>query len=307
MSKNNTLIRLGSAVCILAFLTISVSTYGDEGGRTGRTRKTSTSGCSCHGSAVSGVTLSNQRTSSVVKGQTAQFSLVITRSGLTGAGLDVATRRGTLAAVTSGTRLQSGEITHNNNLPMTAGSITILFNYTAPATAGVDTLWADGLASNSDGNESGDQWNWAVNRNVNIIEPSSTLNLTALIEGLYNPGTNTLVSDTATIYLRNTTSPYAIVSSSKAILNSSGVGAFTFTGVSNGVPYYIVLTHRNAIETWSAAGNSFTANSMDLQLYNIIVTSLRKQSSIIGNKMDSFQWRCKSGRGYRWNRCRFDR
>lgn len=77
-----------------------------------------------------------------------------------------------------------------------------------------------GLASNSDGNESGDQWNWAVNRNINIIEPSSTLNLTALIEGLYNPGTNTLVSDTATIYLRNTTSPYAIVSSSKAKLKS---------------------------------------------------------------------------------------
>ncbi len=288
MNKNNTLIRIGLAVFVLAFLTISITTYGDEGGRTGRTKKTSTTGCSCHGSAVSGVTSVINGPASVVKGQTAQFSLVITRSGLTGAGLDVATRRGTLAAVTSGTRLQSGEITHNSDLPMTAGSITILFNYTAPATAGVDTLWANGLASNSDGNESGDQWNWAVNRNINILEPSSTLNLTALIEGLYNPGTNTLVSDTATIFLRNTTSPYAIVSSSKATLNSSGIGNFTFTGVANGVPYYIVLTHRNANETWSAAGNSFTSNSLTYNFTTSSAQAYGNNMQLLGTRWTAF-------------------
>jgi hypothetical protein len=288
MKKNNLLVRIGVATLILMFLSISISTYGDQGGRTGRTRKSSTTGCSCHGSAVTGVSATINGPTSVVKGQTAQFSLVISRAGQTGAGLDVATRRGTLAAVTSGTRLQSGEITHNNNLAMSGGTITILFNYTAPATAGVDTLWANGLASNSNGAEDGDQWNWAVNRNVNIIEPSSTLNLTALIEGLYNPGTNTMTADTATVILRNSTSPYAIVSSSKAVLNSSGTGAFTFTGVSNGVPYYIVLTHRNAIETWSAAGNSFTSNSLTYNFTTAATQAYGSNLQLVGTKWTSF-------------------
>ncbi len=262
--------RTSLAVLILAFLSISISTYGDEGGRTGRTRKTSTNGCSCHGSAVSGVSSTISGPTAVVKGQTVQFSLLINRAGKTGAGLDIATRRGTLAAVTSGTRLQSGEITHNNNLTMSGGAITILFNYTAPATAGVDTIWSNGLASDSNGGEDGDDWNWSVNRHINIIEPPKTLNLTALIEALYNPGLNTMISDTATVYLRNATSPYAIVDQSKAVINSLGSGVFTFSNALNSTPYYLVVVHRNSIETWSASGNSFVSNSLS---YNFTTAS----------------------------------
>ena len=87
--------------------------------------------------------------------------------------------------------------------------------------------------------------------------PLKTLNLTALIEGFYN-GT-TMVSDTVTVELRNTVAPYALLESKKVVLNTLGFGVGSFSAVSDGAPFYLVLKHRNSIETWSATGKSFTA------------------------------------------------
>ncbi|MEO8210352.1 MAG: hypothetical protein ABI840_07300 [bacterium] len=86
------------------------------------------------------------------------------------------------------------------------------------------------------------------------------LNLTALIEGLYNGGTNIMVSDTAKVYLRNDFAPYDIVDSAVSVLNAGGNGIFVFSNAVNGVNYYIVVDQRNSINTWSAAGNSFAGN-----------------------------------------------
>ncbi|MBK6878674.1 MAG: hypothetical protein IPG99_20125 [Ignavibacteria bacterium] len=85
----------------------------------------------CHGSAVVRVTsvIKKRIHTSVVKVRRHNSHWSSQGSGLTGAGLDVATRRSTLAAVTSGKTSKRFEITHNNNLPMTAGSMTIPFNY----------------------------------------------------------------------------------------------------------------------------------------------------------------------------------
>ncbi len=107
-----------------------------------------------------------------------------------------------------------------------------------------------------------------------------TLNLTAFIEGFYNPVSNIMVSDTAIVYLRNATSPYALIDSAKSILNSSGAGTFTFANPINGVDYYIVLKHRNSIETWSSAGNSFASNSLT---YNFSTAN----TQAYGNNMKS--------------------
>jgi len=89
-----------------------------------------------------------------------------------------------------------------------------------------------------------------------------TLNLSAFIEGFYNPVSNIMVSDTVKVFLRNTFSPYAVIDSTASVLNSSGSGTFTFSNPINGVSYYIVLKHRNSIETWSSLGNSFTSNTL---------------------------------------------
>ncbi len=85
------------------------------------------------------------------------------------------------------------------------------------------------------------------------------LNITAFIQGFYDPATNFMVPDTITVYLRNAAPPYDIVDSAKEVLNLSGAGTFIFSNAVNGVNYYIVLKHRNSIETWSAGGHVFTS------------------------------------------------
>ena len=91
---------------------------------------------------------------------------------------------------------------------------------------------------------------------------SKNLNLTMLIQGFYDAGTNSMIRDTVRIYLRNSSSPYAIVDSAKAYLSSTGAGTFAFQNASNGVNYYLHLKHRNSIETWSKTTQTFTGNSM---------------------------------------------
>jgi len=88
------------------------------------------------------------------------------------------------------------------------------------------------------------------------------LNLTVLIQGFYNPATNIMVSDTATIYLRNTTTPFAIIDTAKSVLDNSGAGTFIFFNVSNGTNYYIDVRHRNSIETWSFSAVAFSSGTL---------------------------------------------
>ena len=49
---------------------------------------------------------------------------------------------------------------------MTNGTVTVQFNYTAPASPGTDTLWSTGLATNSNGETGGDDWNWSVSKRI---------------------------------------------------------------------------------------------------------------------------------------------
>jgi hypothetical protein len=101
--------------------------------------------------------------------------------------------------------------------------------------------------------------------------PEKTLSLTMFIQGFYNANSNVMVQDTITVYLRTANSPYSPVDSSKSIINSSGIGTFifnNFNNISNGINYYLHLKHRNSIETWSAAGQSFTASQLTYNFSN---------------------------------------
>lgn len=187
--------KIYTAAFLILFFSVSVIIYGNDDGRTGRTLKTSTSGCGgCHGSsATTDVSVLISGPDTVTAGQTAQFSLTISQSGKTGAGLDIATRNGTLSPVSSNIHLASGELTQNSDIPMTAGSVSVQFNYTAPAAAGTDSLWATGLATNSNGGTSGDDWNWAVTKRVIVklatgIESNNSLaNNFSLAQNYPNP------------------------------------------------------------------------------------------------------------------------
>jgi len=91
---------------------------------------------------------------------------------------------------------------------------------------------------------------------------SITLNLKALIQGFYYPVASKMVSDTARVYLRNSSSPFTLVDSAGGVLDTNGLGSFIFPNAVNSVPYYIVIKHRNGLETWSASGNNFTTGSL---------------------------------------------
>lgn len=76
-----------------------------------------------------------------------------------------------------------------------------------------------------------------------------------IIEGYYNTSTTRLNKrDTVRAYLRNITTPFAVVDSAKSVIDSVNyTGNFLFSNAPTGT-YYIQLKHRNALETWSKAG-----------------------------------------------------
>jgi len=103
--------------------------------------------------------------------------------------------------------------------------------------------------------------------NVNISTGSSNaiVNVTMLIEGFHNGsgglvpalmnsgvGLNPSECDTVTLNVRNALSPFAVVATSKSILTTSGATSFMMPGALIGNQYYIEISHRNAIQTWSA-------------------------------------------------------
>lgn len=74
-------------------------------------------------------------------------------------------------------------------------------------------------------------------------------------EGYFNAGLNKLnYTDTVSAYIRNSSSPYNLIDSSNAVINDiTFSGNFAFNNVASG-NYYIVMKHRNSIETWSKTG-----------------------------------------------------
>jgi hypothetical protein len=81
--------------------------------------------------------------------------------------------------------------------------------------------------------------------------PNMTLNLTMFIEGFYNAGSDSQVSDTISVELRNSTSPFAVADQTSAVVSANGTLQLKFANALNG-NYYIAVKHRNSIETWSA-------------------------------------------------------
>jgi hypothetical protein len=90
----------------------------------------------------------------------------------------------------------------------------------------------------------------------------ATLSLRMFIQGFYNSSNNQMVQDTLRVYLRNSSAPFAIVDSAKAVLNQTGYATLNFANASNGVSYYLHLKHRNSIETWSKTPQSFNSSVM---------------------------------------------
>jgi subtilisin family serine protease len=91
----------------------------------------------------------------------------------------------------------------------------------------------------------------------------NVLNLKLFVEGLYNPGTSFMVSDTVRVFLRNAVSPFQKIDSAKGLLNSGGQGTFSFSRATGSSAYFIQVSHRSAIETWSKTTQTFFLNNLN--------------------------------------------
>lgn len=128
-----------------------------------------------------------------------------------------------------------------------AASFTVVNDGQITATAPVGVSTGLIQVTNACGNASGFSFSVGVNVTVRV-----------LIEGFYR-GSGQMIavlgagqSDTITISLASSTSPYGIVSAVKGVMDLSGNCTVTFPSSVGGNSYYIQLNHRNALETWSA-------------------------------------------------------
>jgi len=78
----------------------------------------------------------------------------------------------------------------------------------------------------------------------------STLNLTALVEGHVNFRDR----DTVTVNLRSAASPYNVIETAVVYLDTLGKKSIDFFFADDSESYYIVVDHRNSINTWSKGG-----------------------------------------------------
>ena len=100
-----------------------------------------------------------------------------------------------------------------------------------------------------------------TNTTLNIFSDNVTLNLKVFIQGFYlnngimnavvDPINNPTLCDTIIVELHNASSPYNLEHSVKNTIDVNGNGQFIFPADVLTHSYYIVVRHRNSIETWS--------------------------------------------------------
>jgi hypothetical protein len=115
-----------------------------------------------------------------------------------------------------------------------------------------------------------------------LSSSSAELDVRLFIEGFYQGGGTLIgiispsVSDTVTIQLADEQSPHAIVQSQRVNLSTSGYATAYFPSSVNGNAYYIVVKHRNALETWSSIPVSFNGTPIS---YDFTTTSNKAYGS----------------------------
>jgi hypothetical protein len=147
---------------IFFILIVTSLIYPYPGGITGRTRKSGTQGCgSCHTSGT-GVTGSFTSPDTILAGATVSITLNMSGTSSGRMGVDIAVQRGTLAVGSAGTYLQLSNMELIHKSPGISGtSIALTFSYTAPTTAGFDTIYATC--------DKGYSGNWAFAPNKKVV------------------------------------------------------------------------------------------------------------------------------------------
>ncbi|MCE1164631.1 MAG: choice-of-anchor D domain-containing protein [Bacteroidetes bacterium] len=139
-----------------------------------------------------------------------------------------------------------------------------LFNIIIWDTSGVNTtsvtLPAGRLSQTTkyywrvNGTNAGGTSSWSSVWNFTTLALPLSLNLKVYLEGYWDGAVH--VSDTIIVYLAGSVSPHNFADTSKIVLSATGTAVTTFSRALSG-SYYIVVQHRNHLQTWSAMPQSF--------------------------------------------------
>lgn len=167
MSYGNKFFKRVTYVLIAAVFS-TVVVYAFSIGITGRTLKTTSEGCVCHGASnTPSVNVTITGPDYMLPNSTEVFTVTISGGPLVRAGTNIAASSGTLQPVSgSGLQLIGDELTHISPKQPSGGTVTFQFEYAAPSTLGSQTIYANGISVNFNGSSGGDQWNWAPNKTV---------------------------------------------------------------------------------------------------------------------------------------------
>lgn len=113
------------------------------------------------------------------------------------------------------------------------------------------------------------------------------LNIKVLIESFFN-GTE-MIQDTIQVFLANASSPFDFKDSSKIYLNTDGSGTCYFLNAVDSTNY-LVIKHRNSVETWSQFPQHFTNSILT---YDLTTDSAKAYGNNLVNK--NSKWCIYSG------------
>ncbi|MCK9425119.1 MAG: T9SS type A sorting domain-containing protein [Ignavibacteriaceae bacterium] len=147
---------------VLFFFFIVTLLNAYPGGVSGYTKKTNTSGCSCHTSTItSTVLVSIQGPSTLQPSQVGDYTVTVSGGAGTAVGVDIAASGGTLKTSDGNLKVLNNELTQPNKKTFSGGQYVFKYKFTAPATAGKVTLFATACSKKS-------QWNFAPNFDVTV-------------------------------------------------------------------------------------------------------------------------------------------
>lgn len=128
------------------------------------------------------------------------------------------------------------------------------------------------------------------------IDTGVYINLTAFVEGFYlgnskmqslfnNPSVvnEKTVADIIQVKLHRSQAPYDSIYSCNALVNTDGTARVLFPASAIGNAYYLVIKHRNSIETWSASPVNITALGATYNFSNAANKAFGNNLSDMGN------------------------
>ncbi len=185
----------------------------------------------------------------------------------------------------------------NVSIPASPATGTIVFTIPIDATVGTTRMRVREVFSNSNFDAcSTYSYGETEDYNVNILSLDKSLNLTLFLEGLFNgssmnkakdgatdkfPGT---IADQIIVELHNAVFPFALAGGPFTVnVNTDGT-AHVVIPASLGSSYYIVVKHRNSIETWNSNPLSFSGATVSYNFSSLAGQAYGNNLKLISGK-----------------------